>query len=70
MSGIKLREARRVPDRDSVCVLQCAHPPGQPLRLWLYDGVLPSLQEEKAADALRSVWALLHDLDPEGRNRR
>ena len=65
MSGVKLKDLRRVPDSDVVCLLQCAHPPGQPLRLWVCDMLLPSLQEEKDDDALSVMWDVLLNEDPQ-----
>jgi hypothetical protein len=67
MSGIKFRDFRRVSNGDSVCLLQCACPPGRPMQLWFCDGLLPTVQEETDNDALSAMWALLHFLDSKGR---
>lgn len=64
MSGVKLKDLRRrVPDSNIVCLLQCAHPPGQPLRLWYYNGSLSEVQEEKDHDALSVMWDILLNED-------
>jgi hypothetical protein len=66
VSGIKAKDIRRRPDRDFVCLLQGAHPPGKPLQLWYYDGLLSEMPEETDYDALSDLWKLLHYLYPEG----
>ena len=60
MSGVSFKEARAVSNRDVVCLLQCAHPPGQPLRLWYYDGVLQEVQGEADNGVMSAVRKLLH----------
>lgn len=67
MSGVRFKEARAVPDRNAVCLLQGAHPPGKPLRLWYYDGVLQEVSEEEDDRTLSAVRRILHFLDTLGR---
>jgi hypothetical protein len=66
LSGCRQKDFKKVPDSDSVCVLQCAHPPGKPLQLWYYNGLLQEMSEGEDIDALSDVWKLLNYLDPEG----
>lgn len=60
MSGISFKEARAVPNRNAVCLLQCAHPPGQPLRLWYYDGLLQEMQGSPDNDVMSAVRRILN----------
>ena len=65
MSGVGLK-LRPPADGDVVCLLQCAHPPGKPLQLWLCELPLSQMQEAQDDDALPEMWQLLQYLYPTG----
>lgn len=65
MSGIKPKDYREAADSDVVCLLQCAHPPGKPLQLWLYNGLLSEVPSDKDYDVMSEMWRILHYLYPE-----
>ena len=67
MSGVGQKNSRRIPDGDIVCLLSCAHPPGQPLRLWVCDRVLSEVQTETDEEYLSFVRNLLHFIDSKER---
>jgi len=60
---------RVLPHRDDLRVLRCAHPPGQPVRLWLCDHLVPAVQEEKDDGVMSRLRKLLHFVYPKGRGR-
>ena len=65
MSGIGFK-IRPQSDGDHVCILQGAHPPGKPLQLWYYNGVLSEVQEEENHYALSALRDVLHFIYSEG----
>ena len=66
MSGCGFKEARDLPDDHTMCLLQCAHPPGQPLRfMWIDHRLLQEVQGEKDDSVMSAVRRVLHVVYPE-----
>ena len=57
MSGCGQRE---VPHRDNLRVLRCAHPPGQPVRLWVCDRLVSKVSDEEDNGVMSKVRRVLH----------